>query len=212
VLDAIYGKVNSDQVSAESTYEDKNYTFKVVFKQFWKLSATESLLIVITKAPFGNMHGHSWNLTTLCYLKQKGTTWKKMFSETEEEYLQGSYELKVIGKNKTALIWDWSSTGNHHYERSIGIDLLTPMGAVEIGFVGMAYSDEAFINKEFKADEPCRINNVESTYTFVSTNNEFYDLKIVENVDHYAPGCKSKTTTSKELTYKFDGKRYELQK
>ncbi|HZY78290.1 MAG TPA: hypothetical protein VFE50_02120 [Cyclobacteriaceae bacterium] len=212
ILKSIYVHINTDKRSADYKYEDEIYTFSVVYKELWKVSEKETLLVVVTRAPLHNLHGHFWNLNTICYLKESSKLWKTILMKTEEDYLEGEYRLMQIGAGKMALLGDCSSTGNHHFERSLRIKELTSKGAASIGFVGLDYSNEAFISNEFKENEPCPINDVRSNYEFVKSGKEYFDLVLTQEEAKYTEGCKSHTPTSKKLVYTHDGTRYELVK
>ncbi len=212
VLKAIYGKVNPDLKSATSTYESKPFQFNVAFKQLWKTNDSGVLLVVVTKALYGERVGHTWYLTTLSYLKQSGAGWVKVLSKTTETYMEGPYTLQTIGPGKMALVWESRLKVLNAIERSLSVELLTSSGAVNVAFIGTGYDNREFVVKDQKPDEPCKILYVDDTYSFVNEGGDYYTIKLIEKFDKYSTGCKSKTTEVKKLVYTFNGEKYEMMK
>ena len=142
LLRIIYGKVDNDGKTSTIEYLNNEFkqnkddklsfigtgfsknSFKIIFKGYFVLNNSNALY-VICQAPSSFMQGHQFGFTESYYLKKQSGIWKVLQRNIDKEPnpIGDDQEIKVekIGIDKSALFSTFSSTGNHHLQRSISI-------------------------------------------------------------------------------------------
>ena len=197
-----------------SFYTDDSVKYSVKFKRYIFVE-NQKILLVACQAVSAYQHGHQTGFTNFYYLKYKNKKWHVLKTNSFEivEPIGDAWQADIahIGKNKSALITTFSSTGNRHYERSVSIFLITSEGLVSMGNIALDYSNEGWIDTEDVAtSDECPVESYESTYEIVSSKKDWYDIKVRKSTKTYAPGCvEDKITQVEESVFSFSNNHYK---
>lgn len=191
-----------------NTYEDK-IVWKIVFKDTVNLQK-EDFIITVIDAKDLTHHGHQFGYRNMYFFKQINNKVKLVDSITNEDEIglgdNSAFEIVDIGKEKKALIIQFGSSGNQHFEGSKSINLL------ELGKLTYLLSAESYDNSAWKIPESenmdCDAIRYDENFEILKSNKDFYDIKI-HRIDYgFTKGCKDsyiKLETDKIYSY-FDGK------
>jgi hypothetical protein len=115
-------------------------------------------------------------------------------------------EIVRIGKTKSALKSQFSSTGNHHYDRNITFSLITLEGLKDLINIQMDYSTQAWdiLHKD------CNIRSYESTYQIIESDKEWFDIKIEKLTQIYSKDCLVKEEKRESRIYQYIDNEYKL--
>ena len=220
ILRKIFGKTDRRGQSYSRPFDEEKgegmYTYgdsivwKIVYKARINLQ-NKNLIFSIVEAEGNNQMGHQFGYRNMYFFKQKHNRIQLVDSiVSDEERPLGddrTYKIADIGKNNKALIIQFSSTGNHHFESSETISLL------EVGKVTHLLSTNNYSNAAWKMPESenddCDAETYHESYEIIRNETcEWYDVK-VHRIDYrFTKGCKDSyedSITDKVYVYE-DGK------
>jgi len=225
LLKILYGKVDKGGKSSTIEYENKDFkqspndslTFSVIFKEYFNLNNSKTLYVICQAKSF-YLQGHQFGFTQRFYLRIESNKWKIINKYVDDEPVpigdDNEIKLITIGKNKSALISTFLSTGNQHVERSIFISYLSDAGLKSIGEIDLDYSNEAWVDFESAQDSiECDAFGYESKYEIIESSKEWFDIKVTKRIKTYTTGCKEAIIKAQEIIYCNSGTGYkELKK
>ncbi|MCB0478662.1 MAG: hypothetical protein KDC84_10885 [Crocinitomicaceae bacterium] len=173
------------------SYQDE-VVFKIVFKSEIVLDE-EALLLVIAEAPYGTQHGHQFGYQHLYFFKRQDKDWSIVDSIVMEDLTpigdQSEFSIVDIGKNKKALISTFQSTGNHHLETTLSIDLIERSKLTFLFSINAEYSNLAFM-EPVSVGEDCPGESYEETYEIIPSDSEWYEIRVHRKEFAYSRGCR----------------------
>ena len=220
LLRIIYGKVDNDGKTSTIEYlnnefkqnKDDKLSFKIIFKGYFVLNNSNALY-VICQAPSSFMQGHQFGFTESYYLKKQSGIWKVLQRNIDKEPnpIGDDQEIKVekIGIDKSALFSTFSSTGNHHLQRSISISHISNSGLKYIGEIDLDYSNEAWIDLNADSSSECKAFGYQSDYKIIESSKEWFDIKVIKRSKTFTKGCKEEIVNTNEILYTNKGVGYK---
>lgn len=162
----------------------------------------QKLLLVVSEAFLGWM-GHRFGFNDRYLLKKQGAVWKVVYAEQDDmpnPIGDGSvWNVVQIGQNKVALLGDFANASGQHYDRSMGLSLITLQGFKSLWDVEFDYSNEAWIQLDsVDADQDCPIESYSSSMEIIKSNKPWFDIKVVKTTPQYLKGCKGIASEKKE--------------
>lgn len=221
VLKTIYGDGEPIIVVDEnydSFFDIDTFYFSIVLSEWVTLDGKE-VLFVVSSADADYVGGHFYGITEHYYLEQEDDVWhitKEMqgfgtMPIGDDQDLQ----LVTIGnKGQKALLTHFESTGNHHYEKNVRIDLITPAGLQEMGHIELSYSNEAWrLPEDNDPEGECMIDSYAATYKIEpNERKKWFDIEVTTTHTDYSKGCKTHVERKETATFTYDGKGYKLKK
>jgi hypothetical protein len=175
-----------------STYEE-SIVWRIVFKEIVNFQ-NQNLIFTIIEAEDLTQHGNQFGYRNMYFLKQRNKKIELIDSIIPEDEIwlgdNSTYKIADIGTNKKALIIQFGSTGNHHFEGSKSINFL------EIGNITYLISTSIYDNSISKTlvseKEDCGAKSYNEEFEIIKSDKEWFDIKI-HHVDYgFTSGCREK--------------------
>jgi hypothetical protein len=187
-------------------------TFKISFKDITSIDDNR-ILLVACRSRNSSHQEHQLGWENYYYFKVINNGWGIMKSfESDSEVLLGDYDsMKIIsiGKNKTALVSTFLSTGNRHLERKIFLSQITMDKLRPIGTIDLDYSNEAFLNIEnISQGKGCPKLSYKSYIHVQESISDWWTIRINRLTKVYSDGCTELPPKMETVIYSFDGKKY----
>jgi hypothetical protein len=186
-----YSRPFDKEKEEEFNADEGEIVWKIVFKDNVYLQSQDFLFVIIEGEDF-TQHGHQFGYRNMYFFNQINGKIKLVDSITGDDEIglgdNNSYEIVDIGKEKKALIIQFGSSGNQHYESSRSINLL------EVGNLTYILSTKSYDNSVWKMpevdEEDCQASKYDEDYEIIKNEKEWYDIKIHHMDYGFTKGCK----------------------
>ncbi len=211
ILSKIYGKVDSGKNSYSRAFRgyEGDFTYKkcisysVVFKQNVELDSGRVLLVII-EAPNSTQTGHQFGYRDFYFFDQTLSCIDSVLSDSEIPIGDNTaFEIIDIGLHKKALVSNFQSTGNRHFEHTKYLQSLEIGSVTDLFWVDIEYDNSAWEAPEDE-HEQCIAQTNENSYEIIKSTKEWFDIKVHCIEYAYSKGCLKryvKSTSDKNFVY-----------
>jgi hypothetical protein len=188
--------------------------FSVSFKDTLTLDK-EKYLFVVSIVENGSQHGHTFGCESYFFLQKQVASWEvvSVIIENKPMPIMGlvSFELIQIGIERMALVSVSESTGNHHYERGVGIAYIQLDRLDYVFSLREEYSNLAW-HISVLPDEECKGYRTTAEFHVIQSENEWFDIEVIENQYVFSQGCENEILKTKlKHLYVFSENKYQVQ-